>query len=150
LGSIEDDDYRHLDARERTAGSPSSSRSSTPTGDSRSSTPRPRLPPLPETLNQANKILREGGHVNLMDYLEARNVIGRTIDIDGTGPVGMDKHTGGLEPSMYEHLVFPSASAMRRYTMKEGRFASKGLVKNEWLTPLMRDFGFKRSKGGQV
>ncbi|ODO06158.1 hypothetical protein L198_01390 [Cryptococcus wingfieldii CBS 7118] len=77
--------------------------------------------PLPRTLNQARRILKEHAHVNLVDYFEARKV-------------GAPAFVGA-----YKDLLWPTPSALRRYTRGEGKFAVKDAVKDEWLNPLMRD-----------
>ncbi|TYJ57697.1 hypothetical protein B9479_001551 [Cryptococcus floricola] len=77
--------------------------------------------PLPRTLNQARRILREHAHVNLVDYFEARKV-------------GAPAFVGA-----YKDLLWPTPSALRRYTRGKSKFAAKDAVKDEWLNPLMRD-----------
>ncbi|WWD16699.1 hypothetical protein CI109_101130 [Kwoniella shandongensis] len=89
--------------------------------------PRPNTHPLPQTLTQARKLLKDHAHVNLVDYLEARRLC-------------PPAYVGA-----YQGLLHPSVSAMKRYTRKEGKFAVKGMVKVEWLEPLMRDFTISRA-----
>ncbi|KAK8861395.1 hypothetical protein IAR55_002214 [Kwoniella newhampshirensis] len=96
---------------------PSPTKTKTSTGS------RPDTHPLPQTLTQARKLLKDHAHVNLVDYLEARRLC-------------PPAYVGA-----YQGLLHPSVSAMKRYTRKEGKFAVKGMVKVEWLEPLMRDFG---------
>lgn len=119
-----DDDLPDLPrSRGDNSGSPpSGNRSLT---SSRASTPGPRLPPLPQSLRQARAILKEKAHINLADYLAARAAVG-TVD--------------------YAEMLHPSSAAMIRYTKKNGKFVQLGMVKTEWLEPLLRDFGFKRSR----
>lgn len=92
---------------------------------SRASTPRPALPPLPQSLKQAQAILKARGHVNLADYFEMR-IAGGDVDYSG--------------------LLYSSASVMVRETRRTGKFVDLGKVKSEWLQPLLRDFGFKRGR----
>jgi hypothetical protein len=112
-----DSDIKHEE------GTSDDSRATTPT-TSRSITPTPSNP-FPESLTQAHKLLKARGHVNLKDYLEAR--------CDPTR-----KHPDQKYPD-YSDLVYPSASAMVRYTIREKRFAKLDKVKTEWLTPLLRE-----------
>jgi hypothetical protein len=125
----------------------------TPTS-SRASTPRPRLPPLPTSLTQARLILKTSGHVNLADYLDAReslrdakaDAVKAKHVLSGQQPLREDVD---VEPKLdLASLVYPSASSMIRYTIKEKRYVTLGEVKEAWLEPLLRDFGFKRSRGG--
>ncbi|WVR03986.1 hypothetical protein IAU60_000985 [Kwoniella sp. DSM 27419] len=102
----------------------------------RETTPEPAQPyiptkhPLPQTLTQARKILRNDAHINLADYLEARRFC-------------PPAYVGA-----FQGLLYPSRSAMRKYTRDRGRFAEKDLLKAEWLEPLMRDFGMKNRRVG--
>jgi hypothetical protein len=96
---------------------PTTSRSITPT----------QANPFPESLTKAHKLLKTQAHVNLFDYVEAR-----------TDP---ERKAGD-----YSDLVFSSSRAMMRYTRKEQRFIRLEQVKAEWLQPLLRDFGYKRSR----
>ncbi|WVQ94724.1 hypothetical protein IAU59_001804 [Kwoniella sp. CBS 9459] len=92
---------------------------------------RPYLPkksPLPQTLTQARKLLKENAHVNLVDYLEAR------------------KYCPPAYVGAYQGLLYPSMSAMKKYTRTGGKFALKDMVRAEWLEPLMKDFGIKKGK----
>ncbi|CAD6564913.1 MAG: hypothetical protein TREMPRED_000395 [Tremellales sp. Tagirdzhanova-0007] len=91
---------------------------------SRASTPRPTRPPLPQSLKQARALLKAKGHVNVADYLDARNTAGYDL----------------------ASLVFPSMSAMVRYTKKNGKFVRLDTVKGLWLEPLLRDFRMKYGK----
>ncbi|WVW79951.1 hypothetical protein I302_101924 [Kwoniella bestiolae CBS 10118] len=101
----------------------------------RETTPEPALPfvpkkhPLPETLTQARKLLKDHAHVNLVDYLEAR------------------KYCPPAYVGAYQGLLYPSTSAMKRYTRGLGKFAEKNVVRGEWLEPLMKDFGVRKGKG---
>ncbi|WVQ73733.1 hypothetical protein IAR50_003313 [Cryptococcus sp. DSM 104548] len=95
-----------------------SSTSSTNTSSTATALP---IYPLPRTLNQARRILKEHAHVNLVDYFEARKV-------------GAPAFVGA-----YKDLLWPTPSALRRYTHGQGKFAVKDAVKDEWLNPLMRD-----------
>nr|ODO02508.1 hypothetical protein L204_01244 [Cryptococcus depauperatus CBS 7855] len=81
--------------------------------------------PLPTTLNQAKMILQNHAHVNLMDYFQARRI-------------GTPKFVGA-----YAGLLYPSESSLRRYTMKNGKYAPKVGAKDEWLQPLMRDMSYR-------
>ncbi|KAK4686450.1 hypothetical protein P7C73_g3671, partial [Tremellales sp. Uapishka_1] len=117
-------------SRPRTRGPRSTSRSPTPTSSSRASTPRPRLPPLPTSLTQARKLLHEQGHVNLVDYFEARE----------------HRVAGEGDPATFRHLLHPSASAMMRFSLKQKKLVALQDVKKDWLEPLLKDFGFKRAR----
>ena len=96
---------------------------------SQSTIPEPTFPlptfPLPSSLAQARKVLKENAHINLSDYLVARS-------------------SGAQQ---YRHLLYPSERAMKKYTSKEKKFVPLPSVKEEWLEPLLKDFGFKRSRG---
>ncbi|KIR53728.1 hypothetical protein I315_03852 [Cryptococcus gattii Ru294] len=83
---------------------------------------------LPKTLNQAKSILKTHAHVNLIDYLEARGI-------------GAPEYVGA-----YKGLLHSSESALRKYTLKQRKFAPKDLAKAEWLNPLMRDLLHNRRK----
>ncbi|WWC99103.1 hypothetical protein V866_005998 [Kwoniella sp. B9012] len=102
----------------------------------RETTPEPPQPfrpvkhPLPESLTQARKLLKDHAHVNLVDYLEAR------------------KFCPPAYVGAYQGLLYPSTSAMKRYTRHQGKFAEKLVVRSEWLEPLMKDFGVRKFKGG--
>ncbi|WWC60109.1 uncharacterized protein I303_102673 [Kwoniella dejecticola CBS 10117] len=89
----------------------------------------PKKHPLPETLTQARKLLKDHAHVNLVDYLEAR------------------KFCPPAYVGAYQGLLYPSTSAMKRYTRHQGKFAEKLVIRAEWLEPLMKDFGVKKYKG---
>ncbi|OCF34692.1 hypothetical protein I316_03735 [Kwoniella heveanensis BCC8398] len=94
-------------------------------------TQRPYMPkksPLPQTLTQARKLLKEQAHVNLVDYLEAR------------------KYCPPAYVGAYQGLLYPSMSAMKKYTRNGGKFALRDLVRAEWLEPLMKDFGIKKGR----
>ncbi|WRT65516.1 uncharacterized protein IL334_002461 [Kwoniella shivajii] len=101
----------------------------------RETTPEPAQPfvpkkhQLPETLTQARRILKDHAHVNLVDYLEAR------------------KFCPPAYVGAYQGLLYPSTSAMKKYTRHRGKFAEKELVRAEWLEPLMKDFGVRKAKG---
>ncbi|RXK41403.1 hypothetical protein M231_01308 [Tremella mesenterica] len=101
-------------------------------GDSRCSTPRPPLPPIPQSLTQARRILQMSGHVNIIEYLDARRSGAET----GAGS--------------YEYLIYPSAVEMMRVARKKKKLARLQEVKREWLEPLLRDFGFKRRREAAV
>ena len=90
--------------------------------------PASRLPPVPQTLNQARNILKTHAHINLVDYLEER----RVYPAGGAGS--------------YRHLVYASAAEMMKSARKDKKLALMGEVKREWLEPLLRDFGIKKSK----
>ncbi|ORX36336.1 hypothetical protein BD324DRAFT_609010 [Kockovaella imperatae] len=79
---------------------------------------------LPSSLNQARTILKGNAHVNLADYLETRKT--------------------AAPP--YKHLLYPSERSMKRYTSKQKRFVPLPSVKEEWLEPLLKDFGFKHRR----
>ncbi|CAK9783460.1 hypothetical protein CC85DRAFT_282202 [Cutaneotrichosporon oleaginosum] len=102
----------------------------TPTA-SRSTTPMPALPPLPTSIKAADRLLRARGHVNIIEYLEARNDRTRRHE-DSVGK--------------YADLVYSSASALQRALRREGKYARLGDVKREWLQPLLKDFGFRRRR----
>jgi hypothetical protein len=70
------------------------------------------------------RILKTQAHVNLADYFDARSGDAVPNDISGQTDSRWND---------YSSLVFPSTAAMQRYTM--------------WLQPLLKDFGFKRSRG---
>jgi hypothetical protein len=105
--------------------------SDTPSSDestssnSRSVTPT-QANPFPESLTQARNLLKEHAHVNIFDYLAARKE-----------PNRKDKD--------YSDLLFQNSRAMMKYTRKEKKFIKLNNVKGEWLQPLLRDFGIKRS-----
>lgn len=106
-----------------------------PEADTASSTENPttdehpdQLPPVPQTLNQARNILKTHAHINLVDYLEER----RTHPAAGAGS--------------YRHLVYASAAEMMKSARKDKKLALMSEVKREWLEPLLRDFGIKKSK----
>jgi hypothetical protein len=84
------------------------------------------------------RILKTQAHVNLADYFDARSGDAVPNDISGQTDSRWND---------YSSLVFPSTAAMQRYTMKHKRFIDLGTVKAEWLQPLLKDFGFKRSRG---
>ncbi|WWC87685.1 uncharacterized protein L201_002577 [Kwoniella dendrophila CBS 6074] len=90
----------------------------------------PKKHALPETLTQARKILKDYAHVNLSDYLEAR------------------KFCPPAYVGAYQGLLYPSTSAMKRYTRFKGKFVEKELIRSEWLEPLMKDFGVRKAKLG--
>jgi hypothetical protein len=94
------------------------------------------------------RILKTQAHVNLADYFDARS--GGAVHIHGPGSIPTAPAAAGqpgIPPNDYSSLVFPSTAAMQRYTRKEKRFVDLGTVKAEWLQPLLKDFGFKRSRG---
>ena len=78
---------------------------------------------VPQSLTQARLILKTHAHINLVDYFAAR-------------AAGEDLHS----------LLHPTPSAVIRYTMKQKKFAALPGVKSDWLDPLLKDFGFKRSR----
>lgn len=101
---------------------------------SRSVTPTQARPPLPQTLTKARQLLKERGHVNIVEYLDARNDPARRANHEGEAA------------GKYADLVHPSAGAMRRHTVREKKFMPVIAVKMEWLEPLLRDFGYRRGR----
>jgi hypothetical protein len=79
---------------------------------------------MPQSLNKVYTLLHLHGHVNLQDYFHERSL-----------DCAHDTHKG-----TYAHLVYPSASAMRRYTLKNRKFVPLGTAKSEALQPLLRSF----------
>ncbi|GMK56316.1 hypothetical protein CspeluHIS016_0301560 [Cutaneotrichosporon spelunceum] len=102
----------------------------TPTA-SRSATPTPAIASLPTSLTAANRLLSTRGHVNILEYLEARGDPNRhTEDVVGK----------------YADLVYPSASSLQRNMRRQRKYAKIDNVKREWLQPLLKDFGFRRRR----
>ncbi|KAL1409519.1 hypothetical protein Q8F55_003502 [Vanrija albida] len=95
--------------------------------------PPPPRRPLPTSLTQARLLLNNHGHVNLVEYLDARSDPARAEIADRSGK--------------YADLVYPSASAMIRDARKNRKILKLGTAKSEWLEPLLKDFGYRRSHG---
>ncbi|KAG7580149.1 hypothetical protein FFLO_00120 [Filobasidium floriforme] len=140
-----------------TTSSTSSARTTTTASDrtaqaadlSRSSTPRPVLPPVPTSKTACLRLLKAGAHINLSDWFEVRPEVNqRLADLRrrrGAGAVlGEEEMEYVYEP--LRRLMFPSPSAMIRYTCKHGKFVGKKTLKAEWLEPLMKDMHL----GGQT
>lgn len=85
--------------------------------------------PLPTSLTQAKNLLETKAHVNINRYRKARSDPNRE---EGVGA--------------YADLVFPNAWAMIRSTRGKGDYADLGSVKEEWLNPLLREFGYRRRR----
>lgn len=81
---------------------------------------------MPLSLTAAKRLLAAHAHVNLADFVAERST---TPQIPGQD---------------YSHLLHPSAAALRKYTMRTGKFIKVKAAKREWLQPLLKDFGFKR------
>lgn len=97
--------------------SPAPSRSVTPT----------QANPFPTSLNQAKNLLSTA-HVNLSEYMTLR------------------KENSNPQPGEYAYLLEPSAKDLRKLLRKSHQFAKPSDVKAEWLNPLLKDFGFARSR----
>lgn len=110
--------------------------SSTPPSPSTPKATRTPLPPtatftpvpMPQSLNKVNTLLHAHGHVNLQDYFHERS---------------LDRLHGDTHKGTYAHLVYPTASAMRRYTLKNRKFVPLDTAKSEALQPLLRSFRFR-------
>lgn len=87
------------------------------------------LPPSPTSLTQANNLLKAHVHVNIKDYLTERR---KPI------PAGQTRDMS--------HLLFPSTSALIRYTVQNKRFAKPSVVKDAYLEPLMREMSYGRRR----
>ena len=88
------------------------------------------LPPLPTSLSQAKHLLATKAHVNLKDYVAARN----------TAKNNASKENVPKTPAKnFAHLVHPSQSALIRYTRKTGKIFPKNKAKNEWLQPMLKE-----------
>ncbi|EKD05530.1 hypothetical protein A1Q2_00291 [Trichosporon asahii var. asahii CBS 8904] len=96
------------------------------TTPSRSVTPT-QANPFPTSLTQAKNLLSTA-HVNLSTYMALR------------------KSNPNPEPGEYADLLEPSASALRKLLRESRQFAKLSDVKAEWLNPLLKDFGFARSR----
>ncbi|WWC68813.1 uncharacterized protein I206_102748 [Kwoniella pini CBS 10737] len=92
----------------------------------------PKKHKLPETLTQARKLLKDFAHVNLVDYLQARNL----------NPPNYIK-------GAYQGLLYPTKSSMKKYTRNQNKFVEKLIIRSEWLEPLMKDFGVKKYKSNE-
>jgi hypothetical protein len=44
------------------------------------------------------------------------------------------------------HLLFPSASALRRYTIEKKRYAKSKQVNDAFLAPLLKEMSFGRRR----
>jgi hypothetical protein len=108
-----------------TTSSTSSARTTTTASDrtaqagdlSRSSTPRPVLPPVPRSKTACLRLLKAGAHINLSDWFEVRPEVNqRLADLRrrrGAGAVlGEEEMEYVYEP--LRRLMFPSPSAMIR------------------------------------
>lgn len=82
------------------------------------------LPPIPTSCNQAQKLLKEKAHVNLVDYFAARKI-----------PIAP-----GEERDYYD-LLHPSREAVVMYSRETRKFVPRGEAKEEWLQPSMRKNG---------
>ncbi|KAL7419643.1 hypothetical protein Q5752_005556 [Cryptotrichosporon argae] len=114
-----------------------SSRSVTPAD--RSATPRPRRPPFPTTITQAKAILKATGHINIQNYIGARDRDRRAVAAGGN--TTLDR------VGAYAHLVYPSVAALRRASVSTGKIYPLKGAKHEWLEPLLRDFFTVRTRG---
>lgn len=83
--------------------------------------------PFPTSLTQA-KALLSTVHVNLSEYMALR------------------KKNPNADPGQYAYLLEPSASALRKLLRQSHQFAKLSDVKAEWLNPLLKDWGFARSR----
>jgi hypothetical protein len=79
------------------------------------------LPPIPTTCTQAQKLLKEKAHVNLVDYFAARQV---PLDAGGERD--------------YSDLLFDSREAVVMYSRKTKKYVPRGEAKEEWLQPLLK------------
>lgn len=60
--------------------------------------------------------------------------------------MALRKRNPNPKPGEYAHLLEPSASALRKLLRQSHQFAKLDDVKAEWLNPLLKDFGFARSR----
>lgn len=60
--------------------------------------------------------------------------------------MALRKSNPNPEPGEYADLLEPSASALRKLLRESRQFAKLSDVKAEWLNPLLKDFGFARSR----
>jgi len=79
------------------------------------------LPPIPTSCNQAQKLLKEKAHVNLVDYFAARKI-----------PIAPG------EERDYSNLLHPSREAVVMYSRETKKFVPRGEAKEEWLQPLLK------------
>jgi hypothetical protein len=84
------------------------------------------LPPIPTSCNAAAKLLNEKAHVNLVDYLAARQA----------------PRLQGQEDN-YAKLLFGSRNGVVKYTKKTKKYMTREDAKEEWLQPLMRTMAFR-------
>lgn len=106
--------------------SDSNSDSDSSHSSSRSATPTQR-DPFPTSLTKARALLSTA-HVPLGEYMKLRSK-----DISpGFGA--------------YAHLLMPSVSSLRKTLRSERKFARLDEVKEAWLNPLLKDFGFHKSR----
>jgi hypothetical protein len=88
------------------------------------------LPPLPTSLKQAKHLLATKAHVNLKDYMAARNKVKNNSSKDNV-PKTPAKN--------FAHLVHPSHWALIKYTRKTGKIIPRNKAKNEWLQPMLKE-----------
>lgn len=98
---------------------------------------------MPQTLYKAKYLLKSEGHINIADYLDARQADAEAEAV--IAPTSY-QHLNNDRAGKYAHLVQPSTSLMKRNTRKSGRFVNLNVVKAEVMQPLLRDFGFKRGR----
>jgi hypothetical protein len=79
------------------------------------------LPPIPTSCTQAQKLLKEKAHVNLVDYFAARQI-----------PLAAG------EERDYSNLLFDSREAVVMYSRKTKKYVPRGEAKEEWLQPLLK------------
>jgi len=91
-----------------------------------------KLPPLPTTLTQAKNLLMRRAHVNLWDYMAAR-------EPDMPDPRSNQEKVIGGPPKNYAYLVWPNQKALVEYTLKTGKYVYKDQAKEEWLQPVLKD-----------
>jgi hypothetical protein len=91
------------------------------------------LPPLPTSLTQAKIMLKSKAHVNIVDYIQERKA-------------PAPKNTSPGQPRDMTHLLFPSASALRRYTIEKKRYAKSKQVNDAFLAPLLKEMSFGRRR----
>jgi len=85
------------------------------------------LPPLPTSLTEARQLLQTKAHVNLKDYMAARQ--------KARGSAKKDRTSGPAQNFAY--LVHPSRRALIQYTIDTEKFVNKNKAKNEWLGPML-------------
>lgn len=90
------------------------------------------LPPIPTTLTQAKNLLMRRAHVNLWDYMAAR-------EPDMPDPKSNEEKVIGGPPKNYAYLVWPNQKALVEYTLRTEKIVSKDQAKEEWLQPVLKE-----------